>query len=222
MLSLHLPTLSLRESLPWSRPPPILPPDCHERVEEILREVIDFSGDGVSRRFLVRWQGRPSEDDAWILEADLDQLRIDLLEPLPSPLANSSESSSFDSGEDWWQARPISISSGDTGSPSPAWSTHEDEGARLLVHDLAIETTSTSMTMMSSHSPYSFLSLDYWASHLCVSGLTNVRPNNPRKEKNKVSVRSIRLADSLKCLCVFVFFFFPFLGLCGSLFRKPT
>ena len=78
--------------------PPILPPDWHERVEEILREVIDFSGDGVSRRFLVRWQGRPSEDDAWISEADLERLRPDLLEPLPSSLANSSESSSFDPG----------------------------------------------------------------------------------------------------------------------------
>ena len=70
--------------------PPILPPDWHEQVEEILWEVIDFSGDGVSRRFLVRWQGRPSEDDAWISEADLERLRPDLLEPLPSSLANSS------------------------------------------------------------------------------------------------------------------------------------
>ena len=78
--------------------PPILPPDWHERVEEILREVIDFSGDGVSQRFLVRWQGRPSEDDAWISEVDLERLRPDLLEPLPTPLANSSESSSFDPG----------------------------------------------------------------------------------------------------------------------------
>ena len=78
--------------------PPILPPDWHERVDEILREVIDFSGDGVSRRFLVRWQGRLSEDDAWISEADLERLRPDLLEPLPSSLANSSESSSFDPG----------------------------------------------------------------------------------------------------------------------------
>ena len=54
--------------------PPILPPDWHERVEEILRELIDFSGDGVSQRFLVRWQGRPLEGDAWISEADLERL----------------------------------------------------------------------------------------------------------------------------------------------------
>ncbi|CAA7399126.1 unnamed protein product [Spirodela intermedia] len=78
--------------------PPILPPDWHERVEKILREVIDFIGDGVSWRFLVRWQSHLSEDDAWISEADLERLRLDLLEPLPSPLANSSESSSFDPG----------------------------------------------------------------------------------------------------------------------------
>ncbi|CAA7409786.1 unnamed protein product [Spirodela intermedia] len=78
--------------------PLILPPDWHERVEEILREVIDFTGDGVSRRFLVRWQGCSSKDDAWISKADLEQLRPDLLEPLPSPLVNSSESSSFDTG----------------------------------------------------------------------------------------------------------------------------
>ncbi|CAA6654819.1 unnamed protein product [Spirodela intermedia] len=51
---------------------PILPLDWHEQVEEILREVIDFTGDGVSRRFLVCWQGHPSEDDAWISEADLE------------------------------------------------------------------------------------------------------------------------------------------------------
>ncbi|CAA7404491.1 unnamed protein product [Spirodela intermedia] len=77
---------------------PILSPNWHEQVEEILREVIDFTGNEVSRSFLVRWQGRPSEDDAWISEADLERLRPDLLEPLPSPLANSSESSSFDPG----------------------------------------------------------------------------------------------------------------------------
>ncbi|CAA6674206.1 unnamed protein product [Spirodela intermedia] len=75
--------------------PPILPFDWHKQVEEILQKVINFTRDGVSRRFLVRWQGCPSEDDAWILEADLERLRQDLLEPLPSPLANSSELSSF-------------------------------------------------------------------------------------------------------------------------------
>ena len=78
--------------------PPILPPYWHERVEEILREVIDISGDGVSRRFLVRWQARPSGDDASISKADLERLQPDLLEPLPSSLPNSSRSSSFDSG----------------------------------------------------------------------------------------------------------------------------
>ena len=36
---------------------PALPPDRHERVVEIFREVIDFSGDGVSWRFLVHWPG---------------------------------------------------------------------------------------------------------------------------------------------------------------------
>ena len=38
---------------------PALPPDWHERVEEILRKVIDFSKDGVSWRFLVHWSSRP-------------------------------------------------------------------------------------------------------------------------------------------------------------------
>ena len=63
--------------------PPILPPDRHKRVEEILQEVIDFLGDEVSWRLLVHWQGRLSEDDAWISEEDLKRLRPDLLEPLP-------------------------------------------------------------------------------------------------------------------------------------------
>ncbi|CAA6659315.1 unnamed protein product [Spirodela intermedia] len=40
--------------------------------------------------------GLPSEDDAWISKADLERLRPNLLEPLPSPLAKSSELSSFD------------------------------------------------------------------------------------------------------------------------------
>ena len=44
--------------------PPVLPPDWHEHVEEILQEIIDFTGDGASRRFFVRWQERPAEDDA--------------------------------------------------------------------------------------------------------------------------------------------------------------
>jgi Integrase zinc binding domain/Integrase core domain len=78
--------------------PPVLPPDWHEQVEEILREVIDFTGDGASRRFFVRWQGRPAEDDAWISEEDLARLRPDLLEPLPGTPANSTESSSSDPG----------------------------------------------------------------------------------------------------------------------------
>ena len=75
---------------------PALPPDRHERVEEIFREVIDFSRDGVSWRFLVHWPGRPPEDDVWISEANLQRLRSDLWEPLPSFFVNSSESSSFD------------------------------------------------------------------------------------------------------------------------------
>ena len=33
--------------------PPMLPPDWHEQVEEILQEIIDFTGDGASRRFFV-------------------------------------------------------------------------------------------------------------------------------------------------------------------------
>ncbi|CAA6674368.1 unnamed protein product [Spirodela intermedia] len=52
--------------------------------------------DGVLQRFLVCWQGCPLEDNAWISEVDLERLQPDLLEPLPSLLANSSESSSFD------------------------------------------------------------------------------------------------------------------------------
>ena len=76
--------------------PPILPPDRHKRVDEILREVIDFLRDEVSWRFLVRWQGRVSEDNAWISKGHLKRLRLDLLEPLPFPLANSSVSSFLD------------------------------------------------------------------------------------------------------------------------------
>ena len=76
--------------------PPVLPPDWHEQVEEILQEIIVFTGDGASRRFFVRWPGRPAEDDAWITEDDLARLRPDLLEPLPDTPTNSMESSSFD------------------------------------------------------------------------------------------------------------------------------
>ena len=61
---------------------PMLPPDRHERVKEIFWEVIDSLGDGVSWRFLVHWPGRLLEDDVWISEADLQQLRSDLWEPL--------------------------------------------------------------------------------------------------------------------------------------------
>ena len=82
----------------WKSTFPALPPDRHERVEEIFWEVIDFSGDEVSWRFLVHWPGRPPEDDAWIPEADLQRLHSDLWEPLPSFFVNSSESSSFDPG----------------------------------------------------------------------------------------------------------------------------
>ena len=76
--------------------PPMLPPDCHDHVEEVLREVIDFTGDGASRRFFVHWQGRLAEDDTWILEEDLACMQLDLIEPLPDTLANSTESSSSD------------------------------------------------------------------------------------------------------------------------------
>ena len=51
--------------------PPVLPPDWHEQVEEVLQEIIDFTGDGASWRFFVRWQGVLVEDDAWITEDDL-------------------------------------------------------------------------------------------------------------------------------------------------------
>ena len=76
-------------------PPPLLPPEWHEHVEEVLREVIDFTQDGASRRFFVRWQGCLVEDDAWIKEEDLVHLQLDLLEPLPSTPSNSMELSSF-------------------------------------------------------------------------------------------------------------------------------
>ena len=76
----------------------MLTPDWYEQVEEILQEIIDFTGDGASRRFFVRWQGRLAEDDAWIMEDDLARLRPDLLEPLLDTPANSTESSSSDPG----------------------------------------------------------------------------------------------------------------------------
>ena len=60
---------------------PVLPPDQHRRVEEIFREVIDNSEDGVSWRFLVHWPGRPPEDDVYISEVDLERLRSDLWSP---------------------------------------------------------------------------------------------------------------------------------------------
>ena len=65
----------------WKSTFPALPPDRHERVEEIFREVIDFSGDGVSWRFFVHWPGRPLEDDVYISEVDLERLRSDHWSP---------------------------------------------------------------------------------------------------------------------------------------------
>ena len=65
----------------WKSTFPALPHDRHERVEEIFREVIDFSGDGVSWRFLVHWPARPPEDDVYISEVDLERLRSDLWSP---------------------------------------------------------------------------------------------------------------------------------------------
>ena len=59
----------------WKSTFPALPPDRHERVEEIFQEVIDFSRDGVSWRFFVHWLGRPPEDDVYISEVDLERLR---------------------------------------------------------------------------------------------------------------------------------------------------
>ena len=74
--------------------PPVLPPDWHEQVEEVLREVINFIGDGASQRFFVRLQICLAEDDAWITEEDLARLRPDLIKPLPGRPANSTELSS--------------------------------------------------------------------------------------------------------------------------------
>ena len=65
----------------WKPTFPALPPDRHERVEEIFREVIDFSGDGVSWRFFVHWPGRPPEDDVYISKVDLERLRSDHWSP---------------------------------------------------------------------------------------------------------------------------------------------
>ena len=65
----------------WKSTFPALPPDRHERVEEIFREVIDISGDGVSWKFLVHWPARPPEDDVYISEVDLERLRSDLWSP---------------------------------------------------------------------------------------------------------------------------------------------
>ena len=76
--------------------PLVLPFDWHKQVAEVLREVIDFIGDGASWRFSVLWQGCPAEDDMWITKEDLARLRLDLLEALPNTLANSTESSSSD------------------------------------------------------------------------------------------------------------------------------
>ena len=76
--------------------PLVLPADWHEQVEEILQEIIDFTGNGASPRFFVRWQGRPAKDDTGITEDDLACLRPDLLKPLPDTPANSTESSSSD------------------------------------------------------------------------------------------------------------------------------
>ena len=78
--------------------PPILPPNWHEQVEEVLREVIDFTRDGASRRFFMRWQGRPAEDNVWIIEEKLARLRSDLLEPLPGTPTNLTEASSSNPG----------------------------------------------------------------------------------------------------------------------------
>ena len=74
-----------------STTPLVLTFDWQEHVEEVLREVIDFTGDGASRRFFVRFKGCVIEDDTWIMEEDLARLRPDLVEPLPSTHANSIE-----------------------------------------------------------------------------------------------------------------------------------
>ena len=76
--------------------PLVLPSDWHKQVAEVLREVIDFIGDDALWRFFVLWQGCPAEDDMWITKEDFVRLRLDLLEPLPNTLANSTESSSSD------------------------------------------------------------------------------------------------------------------------------
>ena len=74
----------------------MLLPDWHEQVEEVLQEIIDFTRDGASQRFFMRWQGCPTEDDAWITEDDFARLQLDLLDPLPDTLANPTESSYSD------------------------------------------------------------------------------------------------------------------------------
>ena len=79
--------------------PPVISPPRHERVESVLREVIHAAEGRVDRKFLVRWQDRPATEDAWILEADLQRLRPELIEPLDVILgSNSSESSSSHPG----------------------------------------------------------------------------------------------------------------------------
>ena len=60
--------------------PPLGNPKGHERIDEVLQEVIDSAGDKPRSRYLIRWHGRPSTEDSWLDEDELRRLRPDLFD----------------------------------------------------------------------------------------------------------------------------------------------
>ena len=68
----HTPSGQMSDVIERPSPsPPLSSPPRHERVESVLREVINAAEGRVGRKFLVRWQDRPATEDAWISEEDL-------------------------------------------------------------------------------------------------------------------------------------------------------
>ncbi|MQL97388.1 hypothetical protein Taro_030085 [Colocasia esculenta] len=61
-------------------PPPAMTPTRREQIDHILDEQVVTTQSGDCQRYLVRWKGRPSINDAWITRSELQQIDPDLLE----------------------------------------------------------------------------------------------------------------------------------------------
>ena len=158
--------------------PPVLPPDWHEQVEEVLQEIIDFTGDGASRRFFVHWQGCLAEDDVWITEDDLPRLRPDLLEALPDTPANSMKSSSSEPGR-IGGVQPPSPPRHDTTAPEeptparvqpPRQANTKDVDFHYIVQGPHLATTRHTLGSRACGSIYLILLLWTSLARMCLSG----------------------------------------------------